>query len=396
MIEIVFSMQAFDPNFWRKVVQEEFNPQHRGQIRVNYQNFRLQDPYHDDLQRMFEGTGRRIDVIGRDVIWTAEFASKGWIVDLTGRFPPPQRQQFLPRTIEANTYQGKLWGVPWFTDVGLLYYRKDLLANPPQSWDELKQMALQLKQQNPNFEVGFVFQGAQYEGGGVSNGLEYIWSHGGDVLNPQNPAQVIIGRPQTVEGLTTERSMITDGVSPQEVDSFDEVEHSWAVFVEERAIFCRNWTFFYGDVPSPDHNLTRQQVGVAPIPTKVVGGQGAGCFGGFNLFINNASDAAHQDAAWQFIQFMTDATTQKRRALDEFPMRLPTRQALYQDPDILQQVPIIPTVRAALDHAGVRPVHPRYTEMSTAMAEQFNRCLKGQVTPAQAAQTLQTSLSNIV
>src|SRR5215211_491796 len=270
MIELDFSMTAtaFDPHFWRRVVDEEFNPQHRGQIRVNHQYYPY-DRYHDELRQMFEGRGRRIDVIGGDVIWTAEFASEGWIADLSGRFPLAMRQQFLPVTIQANTYQGKTWGVPWFTDVGLLYYRKDLLDqsgffSPPQTWNELKQMAQKVKQDS-GIQHGYVFQGAQNDGG-VCNGLEYIWSHGGDVLDPQNPTQVIIGRPGTVAGLTTERSMITGGVSPQKVDSFDDAQHAWPEFVEERAVFCRNWTWFYVDVPSPDHDLTRQQVEVAPIP----------------------------------------------------------------------------------------------------------------------------------
>jgi multiple sugar transport system substrate-binding protein len=125
----------------------------------------------------------------------------------------------------------------------------------------------------------------------------------------------------------------------------------------------------------------------------VVGGQSAGCLGGFNLFINASSDADHQDAAWEFIQFMTNANTQKERAIEN--ALLPTRQALYLDPQV-QQVPIMLKAKAVLDKARMRPVHPRYSEMSTAMAEQFNRCLKGQVTPAQAAQTLQIKLSNLV
>ena len=76
---------------------------------------------------MFNGTGRRIDVIGGDVIWPAEFATKGWIVDLSSRFFQSERQQFLPGTVQANTFQGNVYGVPWFTAVGVLFYRKDLL-----------------------------------------------------------------------------------------------------------------------------------------------------------------------------------------------------------------------------------------------------------------------------
>jgi ABC-type glycerol-3-phosphate transport system substrate-binding protein len=87
MIDIDFSMTWLNPHFWRRVVREEFNSQHRGQIRINYRNFRY-NRYHDELRRMFKGRGRRIDVIGGDVIWPAEFASKGWIANLSGRFPP--------------------------------------------------------------------------------------------------------------------------------------------------------------------------------------------------------------------------------------------------------------------------------------------------------------------
>jgi trehalose/maltose transport system substrate-binding protein len=394
MIDIVFCMAWPDQRLWRRLVQE-FNRLRRGEIRVTYRNFFLNtDEYRDELRQMFEGRGRPIDVIGGDVIWPAEFAANGWIADLSGRFPQLERQQFLPAAIQANTHQGRVWGVPWFTEVGLLYYRKDLLDqsgffSPPQSWDQLKQMALQVKQ-DAGIQYGYVFQGAEYEGG-VCNGLEYIWTHGGDVLDSGPPTRVIIDSPQTVAGLTTERSMITDGASPQDVGSYTEFE-SAEDFLRERAVFCRLWAGFYAEIGGPRSPLSHQQVEVAPIPAGV-GGQSAGCLGGWNLFINAASDPAQQDAAWEFIQFMTNANNQKDRAINE--TLLPTRVALYQDPDVLQ-VPIMPRARAALANGRPRPAHPRYSEMSAAMAEQFNRCLMDQVTPAQAAQTLQTRLSSIV
>jgi hypothetical protein len=96
MIEIFFSMAWLDPTFWRRVVQE-FNRLRQGQIQVIYRHFSMnQNEYHDALQQMFEGRGRRIDVIGSDIMWTAEFADKRWIANLSSRFPPSERQQFLP------------------------------------------------------------------------------------------------------------------------------------------------------------------------------------------------------------------------------------------------------------------------------------------------------------
>jgi len=110
------------------------------------------------------------------------------------------------------------------------------------------------------------------------------------------------------------------------------------------------------------------------------------------MFINAGS--AHQNEAWQFIAFMT-APAQQRKLAIAFGS-LPTRKALYLDPTLLTQVPIMGLSRDALNNARPRPRHPCYFEMSEEMAEQFNLSLQGNITPDQAAQTLQTELSNIV
>jgi multiple sugar transport system substrate-binding protein len=81
--------------------------------------------YFDKLRTQFQAGGGDIDLILSDVIWPAQFAVNGWVVDLTDRFK--DSDAFLKGPIEAATYAGKLWAVPWYTDAGLLYFRKDLL-----------------------------------------------------------------------------------------------------------------------------------------------------------------------------------------------------------------------------------------------------------------------------
>jgi multiple sugar transport system substrate-binding protein len=156
--------------------------------------------------------------------------------------------------MEAVTYQDEVSGVPWFTEAPLLFYRKDLLdrsriSSPPQTWDELKQMALQVKQE-AGIEHGYVFQGAEYEDG-VCNGLEYIWSHGGEMVDDyQNPTRVVIDSPETVTGLAMERSMIEDGVSPPYVAAYTELE-SFEEFLSGRAVFCRIVPTYYALIGGP-------------------------------------------------------------------------------------------------------------------------------------------------
>jgi len=382
-----------------------FGPEETGIVQTLVDAFNQQNPainviykemppetYLERLHTMFRRGGARIDVIAGDVIWPAEFVSKGWIADLSNRFPQVEQDKFLDEPIKANTRQGKIWGVPWYTDVGLLFYRKDLLddsgfPDPPETWDELKTIALKVKQDH-DLQHGYVFQGADYEGG-VCNGLEYIWTHGGDVLDSQQNT-VIINSIEARNGLRTERHIVEDGVAPQRVHTFTE-EQSAERFLDGKAVFCRHWAFVFGFLGEPGV-LSRNQVGVAPLPHDQGIQQGGSCLGGWNMFINAAS--AHQNEAWQFIDFMTDEARQKRMA--RAGSYLPTREALYQDQPLLNQVPILDLSNEALEHARARPIHPRYLDMSEEMAQWFHRSLTGVVTPAQATETLRKELSNIV
>jgi multiple sugar transport system substrate-binding protein len=392
MTDIVFSFGPEETGIVQILV-DAFNQQNPA-INVTYREMPADTGrYHERLRTMFRRGGpARIDVIAGDVTWPAEFASKGWIANLSGRFPQVEQDKFLDAPIKANTRQGKIWGVPWFTDVGLLYYRKDLLAqsgfpDPPETWDELKRIALRVKRAR-GLQHGYVFQGAQYEGG-VCNGLEYIWTHGGDVLGRQD--RVTINRIEARNGLRTERHIVEDRVAPQRVHTFTE-EQSTERFLDGKAVFCRNWAFMYGFLGTPGVPLSRAQVGVAPLPHDQGIQQGGGCVGGWNMFINAAS--AHQNEAWQFIEFMTDEARQKRMA--RAGSYLPTREDLYQDPQLLNQVPILDLSKEALKHARLRPLHPRYLDMSEEMAQWFQLSLRGVVTPAQATETLRRELSDIV
>jgi len=160
----------------------------------------------DQMRTQLQAGSSDIDVIQGDISWAAQFAPNGWLADLSDRFTSDQRSEYLPAATGANTVDSKVYGVPWYWDAGLLYYRKDLLERsgytaPPATWDELQEMALKVvrDQKTPN---GFLFQGANYEGGTV-NGIEYIRGAGGDVLTG---GKVTIDSPAAVRGLSIERS----------------------------------------------------------------------------------------------------------------------------------------------------------------------------------------------
>jgi multiple sugar transport system substrate-binding protein len=327
------------------------------------------------------------------VIWPAQFAANSYILDLSDRFTESMRSKFLQGPVESNTYEDKVYGVPWFTDAGLLYYRKDLLekagfSGPPATWNDLKEQANKIMQ-DEGTKFGFVFQGAEYEGGTV-NGLEYINSHGGQVLDPNDASKVVIDSPESVAGLQTEYSMVTDGVSPQAVSTYAEPECE-APFLGGDAVFCRNWPYMYSLAGTGDF-IKPELIDIAPLPAGE-GGESVSGLGGWNFFINAFADTEAQDAAWEFVQYMTAPEQQKFYALGG--SYLPTLTALYDDPEIKENVPTVRLGAGALKNTVPRPVSPVYSDMSLKMSEEFNASLGGDTDPQQAISSLQSELQSI-
>ncbi len=390
--ELIFSSSTDDTGTAKKLV-DKFNEQNKSRIQVEFRPGNADTGQRfDQLRTQFQAGASDIDVIGGDVIWPAQFAGNGYIADLSDRFT--DSDQFLPGPMEAMRFEDGIFGVPWYTDAGLLYYRKDLLekagfSEPPKTWDELIEQATRT-QQDEDVPFGFVFQGAEYEGG-VCNGLEYIWTHGGDVLDPNDPGKVVVESPESVAGLTTQRAMIEDGVTTRAVLQYQEDE-SHGAFVRGDSIFLRNWPYVYALLSDPDESKIKpDQVGVASLP--VSGGNSASALGGWNFLVNAASEK--QDQAWEFIRWMTEPEQLKKNALEG--SRLPVRRELYEDQEILDNVPVARLGKdVIIQNSRPRPVSPVYSDISLEMAEKFSASLAGEMSPEEAVATLQEEMSSLV
>lgn len=408
---IVFSFGPDDSGTLQELV-ERFNREYEGQIQVEYQErSRVTNDYFRSLVSDFEAGGGDVDVIGGDVIWATEFADNGWIEDISRRlytdYPRDVPGAFLDAQVSSVSWRNRLWGVPWFSDAGLLYYRRDLLEESgfdaaPATWEGLKEMASQVAEESGT-RHGFVFQGDGYEGG-VVNGMEFVWSAGGQVLSTSSvqavpgqpvsasPNQVEVDSPESAEGLSLERGMIEDGVSPEEVTGYRELESQEAFFAGD-AVFLRGWPYMYALAGEGDVEVGQDQVGIAQIPVASEGNQSYSCLGGWNMYINAAS--GKQDAAWEFIKFATAPEQQRFRALEG--SFLPTLTELYDDQEIVNEVPVIELGGDIIaDNLRARPASPSYSQLSQRMAARFNECLSGELEPEQTVETLQAEMENLL
>jgi multiple sugar transport system substrate-binding protein len=323
-------------------------------------------PWTADVQHQFfvinlEGRSAGFDVLMLDVIWVPEFARAGWILDLTERFDAAARAEHFPSTIAAATLGERVWAVPWVMNVGLLYYRRDLLARhgwaAPRTYDDLARQALALRGEE-GVRDGFLWQGKQYEGL-VVNVLESLWALGTDVLGPNG--DVLPDAARAADALAQRRAFITDGVSPALVTAADE-EVSRREFGAGTAAFLRNWPYARALFDAPGSPV-RGRVEVAPLP-------GGGALGGAHLAIN--AGTSHPREAWELVRFLTRPEAQRRIA-DAVGLH-PTRPALFESPALL----------SIFRGARARPVTPWYQTLSATLQPELSAAITGVKPPARA------------
>src|SRR5262245_22780525 len=249
-----------------------------------------------------------LDLVYLDVTWTAKLAAAGWLLPLDTRLPPGTAAQFLPASIEAGRVHGRLYRLPLRTDLGLLYYRRDLLEraglDPPRTAAELMAAAKAL--QSPPEVWGFVWQGSQYEGL-VCVFLELLHGHGGFWIDPST-LEVGLDRAPAVAALDFLRRCLREGLSPPGVTTYKE-EESRRLFQDGRAVFLRNWAYVWR-LAQRDDSAVRGKIGVVPM-VHGPGGMSGSTLGGWGLGVSRFS--RRPDLALAFL--LHAASLEGQRAL---------------------------------------------------------------------------------
>ena len=310
------------------------------------------------------------DLIYTDIVWVAKFASAGWLKDLSA-IPQQDLDLFLPKEVEAGRYQGKLYRLPFRADVGLLYYRKDLLKaagydHPPRSFDELLTKAQALQQQK-HVKWGLVWQGERYEGL-IANFVEVLQGYGGFWIK-SNPLEVGLDQPEAIAAAQFLLDTITQGVSPPEVINFKELEAT-DLFRQGEVGFLRNWPYAWTQLES--RALSQSQVGVHPM----IGA----CRGGWGFAI--AQRSKYPNEALRAIQFFASEAAQRQFVLQE--SYVPTIKTLFTDHEIVQRYPYFPALINAFKNSALRPAIPEYEQVSAALQDYLSKMLRGQLSPEAA------------
>jgi multiple sugar transport system substrate-binding protein len=369
---------------------KQFNDQHpNGKVTFH----ELPDNADQQRQQMVQNTQIKnpaMAVVSMDVVWTSEFAAKGYVEPLPAdQFPT---KDFLPATVDSATYFGKLYGYPSTSDGGLLYYRTDLLdkygLKPPTTFDEMKAACDKIQAGEKDSKLGcFAGQYNKYEGLTV-NFDEAVHGAGGVIVGDDGKPNV--ATPEATKGLSTLVDWFKDGHIPKAAITWQE-EQGRKAFQNGELIFHRNWGGVYNLANKTDGSSeVAGKFDVAPLPGII--GPGVSSLGGHNYAI--AKYAENKGTAVDFLKFMSSPEVQKSNCLAT--SSTPTLAALYSDPDIVKKFPYMPIQLKSVQTAKPRPKAVEYGDVTLAIQDSAYGALQGQTQPDAALQALQAKLQTLI
>ncbi len=361
------------------------------------------------LARRLAGNDHSLDLMGMDVVWTAEFANAGWMVPVPDDLSAQVAAQVLGGPRETAMWktpddtEPRLYAIPTWTNTQLLWYRPDLLreylgkTTPPTTWNEiLSDTEKIMAKGGPSY---IMVQGKQYEG-------LMVWfnsvlaSAGGQVVDPDDPNKVTLNdtpahRASTVEALRILKAVATAPGHDPSITNSD--ESSARLGMENgKAAFELNWPFVFssmrsnaaaGDVEffpemtkygpmfadpnnppadselGPVNDLVRTRFDFALYPGVSPDLQTKSTLGGINIAV--ASTSEQKDLAFKAAACLTNRDAQKVYSVEGGTP--PTIASLYDDPDFKAAYPMGDDIRAQLQSstAALRPASPVYQSIST-------------------------------
>jgi multiple sugar transport system substrate-binding protein len=348
-------------------------------IKINFLST-SSDQQRVSLVRRLAAKDSSIDILAMDVDWTAEFATAKWIRPWTGADAAAVSQGVLPGPLQTATWDGKLYAAPINSNTQLLWYRKDLVPNPPKTWAEMIDDAIRLaKQGKPHYiEV----QGAKYEGLTVwFNSL--VNSAGGGILTKAN--KIIVGHSAQLAAQIMRRLADSPGADPGlNVAMEGQSETAWE---HGTAAFQVNYPFVWSAAKADSPSIFKH-MGYAPFPSVTEGVKPKVSIGGYNLAVSAYSP--HPQLAFDAVRCLVQAPNQVRDAIKGG--LAPVLGSIYDEPSFAKAYPFHALIKTQLEDYGIRPQTPAYADITLAIQDALSPT--SSINPKTIVSTLRSQIKN--
>ena len=324
------------------------------------------------------------DLLLMDVTWTPKYAAAGWLEPLEGWLGDNALADLAPGADLGNAFNGHLWRFPLVADMGLLYWRTDLMPAPPRTPAELEAISRRL-QAAGEVPWGYVWQGKQYEGLSCVY-VEMLRGFGGRWLENGQPE---LGSRAATEATAWLRHLVQAGITPPTVANMAEPEALQA-FQAGDAAFMRNWPYAWAELNKPESPL-RGRVGITTM-VSATGEPHAATQGSWGLAL--LAGSRHKAAAVEALRYLTSVDAQTQ--LNQRWGYTPTRLSVFNDPALLAANPLLAELQQALNAAVLRPLTPVYAQLSDLLYRDLNSVITGDLRPAPAMQQVQSNSERLL
>ncbi|MGH7120188.1 MAG: ABC transporter substrate-binding protein [Acetobacteraceae bacterium] len=361
-------------------------------------------PYESTLKAEtldFVSGSHNYDAILTDVIWPGVFATARWVVPIS-KFtsnaklanPDLDLKDFFPVWLDGFTWGSTLYGLPFDSYSGLLYYNKCMLkdagfSGPPTTWEELlKTYAPKLTDAKKGI-YGFALQSRRGETQTADSFTRFLWLFGGEWLNPKT-FEPEVDSPAAIRGLTFRQDLMKYMPPGIVSDDHGEVVHLMA---QGKVAMITEWSAFYPTLASPSSSTITKCLAVTTEPSGPAGIIPA--FGGFAYMVSSGIPAKKQDATWLFIQWLTSKTMAA-------PLinhgAVVARISADTDPTLQAKYPYLKPMVESWKHAIYywRPRLPVYPQMSEVVANLGSQIQLGQLSVAAGMKKINDELKTIL
>ncbi len=372
----------------------KFNQMNAGKIKVQYVQLPpIATDQYSKFVTAFQSGSATPDVVHIDVTWPAQFATPGWLAPLDQYVSSSYLSQFWPSAASVGKVNGHVYGIQRYMDIGMLYYRTDLVqkyggGTPPQTRDDMQAMATKILagEAGNGVKYGYLLPGKKIEAI-VDEWLEFIWGAGGNIGQPGN---LNVSGSTQVAALQYMHDLIyTLKLAPSGTDTYD-TNAILSLFQNGLAPFMRNWTFAYALANNPAKSKVAGKVSVTTT-LATPGNSGHGCTGGWVLAIN--ANSQHKDEAWKFIDYMLSKDTQTSLSMNAGLVS--SRPDVVNDPAVQAKVPYFKQLATILNSGDNRPKLVHYNQFTTPLQAAINGVLSGQGSAASALSDVQSQVSSL-
>lgn len=351
---------------------DNFNKLYKNQIHLNVIRGPLQTDSMSDLAISSLLLGDTpFDGLLMDITWLPKYARAGWLEGLDPYFDEIDIEELASGAEKGNDFEGTLYRWPLVADMGLLFWRTDLMNTPPKNPSELVSISNQLQTQG-KVPWGYVWQGRQYEGLSCVY-LEMIDGFGGDWFDVNNQS-IGLNEIPGVEAAQWLTDLIETGISPRAVTTFAEPE-ALRSFKSGESAFMRNWPYAWAELQKQDSPV-RGKIGISPMVSQP-GVEPASTLGSWGFTLLRGSN--HKDAVIKAIKYLTSTEAQRVMFIEHG--YTPTVKALYDDLELIQDYPHLSLLSKALNNAVLRPETPIYAQISDVLQRSLSSSLTGEETP---------------